>query len=65
MLLAVLFLDNETGDIGTVNARLSVAAFNGRSVSAVFAVNSNTVRFQVLVQADNHISVSIHHRFDV
>ena len=65
MLLAVLFFNDETGDIGAVNARFSVAAFNGGSVSAVFAVNSNTVRLQVLIQADNHISVSIHHRFDV
>ena len=42
MLLAVLFFNDETGDIGAVNARFSVAAFNGGSVSAVFAVNSNT-----------------------
>ena len=47
MLLAILFFDDETGDIGTVNARLSIAALNGESVSAVLTVQTNGAVFAV------------------
>ena len=47
MFLAILFFDNETSDVCTVNARFTVTTFNGDAVSTIFTIQTDRAVFTV------------------
>ena len=47
MFVAILFFDNETSDVCTVNARFTVATFNGDAVSTIFTIQADRAVFTV------------------